>query len=169
MKNTLLTILVSAFALLLTFSANAQNTAAKDLCVVTFADGKTFYAKVQSKGGNEVHTRMLHSDAMYSFEGTTVKSSAGAYKVGHKCKKIAYYGGRINDTRKVGDYIEVVFGDGAAFFARVESIGNDAFVAKMLHSGNKYKISGEGRVLSSEGLYPAGHEVRSVMLLPRRQ
>lgn len=169
MKNKLLTILVSAFALLLTFSANAQNTAARDLCVVTFADGKTFYAKVQSKGGNEVHTRMLHSDSMYSFEGTTVKSSDGAYKAGHKCKKITYYGGRINNTRKVGDYIEVVFGDGAPFFARVESIGNDAFVAKMLHTGNKYKISGEGRVLSSEGLYPAGHEVRSVMLLPRRQ
>ena len=168
MKN-IIAILVSVFALLFSFSATAQNTAAKDLCVVTFADGKTFYAKVLSKGGNKVHTKMLHSDNMYSFEGTTVKSSGGAYKVGHKCKKIAYYGGRINDTRKVGDYIEVVFGDGAAFFARVESIGNDGFVAKMLHTGNKYKISGEGRVLSSEGLYPAGHEVRSVMLLPRRQ
>ncbi len=64
MKN-ILTILISALALLFSFSAHAQNTAANDLCVVTFGDGKTFYAKVLSKGENEVHTKMLHSDNMY--------------------------------------------------------------------------------------------------------
>ncbi len=106
---------------------------------------------------------------MYSFEGTMVKSSGGTYKVGHKCRKIAYYGGRIGDLWKAGNYIEVVFGDGAAFFAQVESIGNDGYVTKMLHSGNKYKFSGDGTVLSSEGVYPSGHKTKSVKLLTRRK
>jgi hypothetical protein len=112
---------------------------------------------------------MLHSDNMYSFEVTTVKSSGGAYKIGHKCSKIAYYGGRINDLWKVGDYIEVTFGDGAAFFAGVESMGNDGYVTRMLHSGNKYKFNGDGKVLSSEGVYPSGHKTKSVKLLTRRK
>jgi hypothetical protein len=168
MKN-IIKVIISAFALLFSFSANAQNAAVNDLCVVTFADGKTFYAKVLSKGGNEVHTKMLHSDSMYSFAGTTVKSSGGAYKVGHKCRKIAYYGGRVKDLSYVGNFIEVTFADGIPFFAQVESIGNDGFVTKMLHSGNKYKFNGDGKVLSSEGVYPVGHKTKSVMLLTRRK
>lgn len=168
MKN-IITILISAFALLCSFSANAQNTVADDLCVVTFADGKTFYARVLSKGGNEVHTKMLHSDNMYSFEGTTVKSSGGDYKIGHKCSKIAYYGGRVNELYYVGNYIEVVFGDGKAYFAEVQSIGNDGVVTKMLHSGNTYKFNGKGTVLSSTGIYKVGHKTKSIKLLPRRK
>lgn len=168
MKN-ILAILISALALLFSFSAHAQNTAANDLCVVTFGDGKTFYAKVLSKGGNEVRTNMLHSDNMYSFQGTAVTSSGGAYKVGHICKKIVFFGGRANDITPVGSYIEVVFGDGAAFFAQVESIGNDGLVTRMLHSGNKYKFNGDGKVLSSEGVYPVGHKTKSVMLLTKRK
>jgi hypothetical protein len=168
MKNRL-TILISALALLLSFSAHAQNAATNDLCVATFGDGKTFYARVLSKGGNEVHTKMLHSDNMYSFEGTTVKSSGGAYKIGHKCKKLAFYGGRSNDVTPVGSYIEVVFGDGIAYFAQVQSVGNDGLVTKMLHTGNIYKFDGNGKVLSSEGLYPAGHKTKSIMLLTKRK
>lgn len=166
MKN-LITIMV--VALLFTFSAKAQNTVADDLCVVTFADGKTFYARVLSKGGNEVYTKMLHSDSLYSFEGTTVKSSGGAYKVGHKCSKIAYYGGRVKDLYYVGNYIEVVFGDGEAFFAEVQSIGNDGVVTKMLHSGNTYKFNSKGTVLSSTGVYKVGHKTKSITLMPRRK
>lgn len=168
MKN-ILTILISALAMLFSFSAHAQNTAANDLCVVTFGDGKIFYARVLSKGGNEVHTKMLHSDNMYSFEGTTVKSSGGAYKIGHKCKKITFYGGRVNDITPVGSYIEVVFGDGVAYFAQVKSIGNDGLLTKMLHSGNKYKFNSDGKVLSSEGIYPVGHKTKSIRLLTRRK
>jgi hypothetical protein len=168
MKN-LIKVIISAFALIFSFSANAQNTVVNDLCVVTFGDGKTFYAKVSAKGGKEVHTKMLHSGSTYSFEGTTVKSSGGAYKAGHKCRKIAYYGGRVKDLSYVGNFIEVTFGDGVPFFAQVESIGNDGFVAKMLHSGNKYKFSGDGTVLSSEGVYPKGHKTRSIMLLTQRK
>jgi hypothetical protein len=168
MKN-IVKILIYAFALLFGFSANAQNTVARDLCVVTFGDGKTFYAKVQSKGGNEVHTKMLHSDSMYSFEGTTVKSSGGAYKAGHKCRRIVYYGGRVKELSYVGNFIEVTFADGIPFFAQVESIGNDGFVTKMLHSGNQYKFNGDGTVLSSTGVYKVGHKTKSIMLLTRRK
>ena len=161
--------MISAFALLFSFSANAQNTVVNDLCVVTFGDGKTFYAKVKSKSGNVVNTKMLHSNALYSFEGTTVKVSKGTYKVGHKCRKIAYYGNRVRDLSYVGNFIEVTFADGIPFFAQVESIGNDGYVTRMLHSGNQYKFSGDGTVLFSGGDYPSGHKTRSVMLLTQRK
>jgi hypothetical protein len=168
MKN-IITILLSAFALFFGFNAHAQNTAANDLCVATFGDGKTFYAKVLAKDGKQVHTKMRHSDALYSFEGTTVKSSSGAYKVGHKCRSIVYYGPRSNDLYRVGDYIEVVFGDGEAFYAKVDSIGNDGVVTTILHSGNTYKFDGKGTVISSTGIYKVGHKTKSILLLPRRK
>lgn len=163
MKNIITAVLT---ALLFSFTAKAQS--ANDLGVVTFADGKTFYAKVSSKSGNRVNTKMLHSDAAYSFEGLTVKASSGAYRVGHNCRKISYYGGRKKDLLAVGSFIEVTFGDGVPFFAQVESLGNAGVLTRMLHSGNKYKFSSTGKVLSSEGVYPVGHGTKSIMLLTKR-
>jgi len=154
--------------MLFSFEAKAQNTAKDDLCVATFGDGKTYYARVLSKSANIVNTKMLHSGSAYSFLDKTVTASTGAYKPGHKCRSIVYYGGRKNDLCHAGDFIEVTFGDGAPFFARVESVGNDGLATKMLHSGNKYKFSSDGTVLSSTGVYPAGHKTRSLMLLTRR-
>ncbi len=151
------------------FVAKAQKANAEDLCVVTFADGKTFYAKVLSMSGGIVNTTMLHSNSLYSFKDKTVTASQGAYKVGHECKKIAYYGSRINDLWYVGNFIEVTFNDGASFFAEVESMGNDGYETRMLHSGNKYKFNGDGVVMSSTGAYPAGHQTKSVMLLRPRK
>lgn len=167
--KTIAAILIAAFALLLSRPANAQNTVASDLCVATFGDGKIFYARVQSKSGNLVTAKFVHSDAVYSFEGTTVKASGGAYKAGHKCKSIAYYGDRKKDLAYAGNYIEVTFADGAAFFARVESIANDGMLVKMLHTGNKYKFNAAGTVVSSEGVYSAGAKTKSIMVLKRRK
>ncbi len=166
MKN-LLRIMIAA--MLFSVAAKAQNTSANDLCVATFGDGKTFYAKVLSKGGNGVNTKMLHSGSLYSFRGNTVTASKGAYKPGHACKKITYYGGRKKDLLYVGSFIEVTFGDNEPFFAVVESIGNDGYATKMLHSGNSYKFSQDGTVLSSTGVYKAGHKTKSTMLLTLRK
>jgi hypothetical protein len=164
--KTLIALLLTV--MLFSFEAKAQNTAKNDLCVVTFADGKTFYARVLSKSANTVNTKMLHSGSAYSFSDKTVTASKGAYKPGHKCRSIAYYGGRKNDLSYVGDFIEVTFGDGVPFFAQVESVGNDGLATRMLHSGNKYKFSSDGTVLASTGVYPAGHKTKSIMRLSRR-
>ena len=165
MKN-----IIAFFVVVMLFSLNAkaQNTIADDLCVVTFSDGKVFYSKVLSNSGNIINTKMLHSGSLYSFKGKTVTNSGGAYKVGHEINNIVCYGGRVKDLWYVGNFIEVTFADGASFFAEVESIGNDGYTTKMLHSGNKYRFNSDGTVLSSTGVYPAGHKTKSIMLLTQR-
>lgn len=122
MKNL---VLISIAIFFWGFVAKAQKVSPTDLCVVTFGDGKTFYAKVLSMSGNIANTTMLHSNSLYSFKDKTVTASQGAYKVGHECKEAIYYGGRINDLWYVGNFIEVTFADGASFFAEVEGILND--------------------------------------------
>lgn len=157
------------FAAILLFSSAAKAQVASDLCVATFGDGKTFYAKVLSKSGAIVNTKMVHSESLYSFKNNTVTASEGAYKVGHECKSIKFYGTRVNDLAYVGDFVEVTFGDGAKFFAVVESVGNDGLATKMLHSGNKYTIYSDGKVVASTGVYPVGHQTKSLMKLTRRK
>jgi hypothetical protein len=166
MKNLVLIFIAAFFC---GFAATAQKVNPTDLCVVTFADGKTFYAKVLSTSGAVVNTMMLHSNSLYSFTGKNVTASEGAYKVGHKCKTVAYYGGRVKDLWYVGDFIEVTFADGASFFAEVESMGNDGYETRMLHSGNKYKFNDKGVVVSSTGVYKAGHKTKSILLLKPRK
>ena len=157
------------FAALLLCSSVAKAQVANDLCVATFADGKTFYARVLSKSGNIVNTKMVHTGSLYSFKDKTVTASKGAYKVGHKCKSIAFYGTPVKDLAYVGDFVEVTFGDGAKYFAVVESVGNDGLATKMLHSGNKYTFYSDGKVLASTGVYPVGHQTKSLMKLNRRK
>jgi|LakMenEpi03Aug12_release.lakeMendotaPanAssembly.Ray.scaffolds.fasta_scaffold1051067_1 hypothetical protein len=163
--------IIATFVALMLFglAANAQTIFANDLCVVTFADGKTYYSKVLGKSGKIVNTKMLHSGSLYSFKGRTVTSSEGFYEAGHELNNIVCYGGRIKDLLYVGNFVEVTFGDGASYFAVVESIGNDGYATKMLHSGNKYRFNGDGTVLSSTGAYPVGHKTKSVMLLTQRK
>ena len=161
--------LVMVFAAGLLFSSVAKAQVADDLCVATFADGKTFYAKVLSTSGKIVNTKMLHTGSLYSFKDDTVTASKGAYKVGHTCKKIVFYGTRKKDLGYVGDFIEVTFGDGVPFFATIESNMNDGVETRMLHSGNKYKFNADGVVLESTGVYPVGHKTQSILVLTRRK
>ena len=154
--------------MLIGLEAKAQTIIANDICVITFADGMTYYSKVLGKSGKIVNTKMLHSGSLYSFKGRTVTSSQGFYEAGHELNNIVCYGGRTKDLLYVGNFVEVTFGDGASYFAEVESIGNDGYATKMLHSGNKYRFSNDGTVLSSTGAYPVGHKIQSVMLLTQR-
>ncbi len=142
----------------------AQAPAVADLCVVTFSDGKTFYAEVNSVNGGIVNTKMVHSGSLYSFAGKVVTASNGAYKKGHTCKRIQYYGPTNAVVVGKPNFVEVIFGDGRYFYAQVENLTPDGniYSVKMLHSGNKYKFHVNGKVLESNGAYPVGHEVEEI-------
>jgi hypothetical protein len=156
--------LLTMSVLLIGFSGKAQTPVVADLCVVTFADGKTFYAEVNSVNGGIADTKMLHSGALYSFAGKVVTASSGAYKKGHTCQKIQYYGPTTTVVVGKPPFVEVVFGDDAYFYAQVEDLSPDGTVysTKMLHSGSKYKFHVNGTVLESNGAYPVGHKVKAI-------
>ncbi len=145
----------------------AQKPEVTDLMVVTFADGKTFYAEVNSVNGGIANTTMLHSGSLYSFAGKVVTASNGAYKKGHTCKKIQYYGQSPTVVAGRPPFVEVIFGDGAFFYAQVTNLSPDGkiYSTKMLHSGNIYKFHINGMVQESNGAYPVGHQTKAIIPL----
>lgn len=154
------------------FSGKAQTAVVADLCVVTFGDGKTFYAEVLTINGGIINTKMLHSGSLYSFAGKVVTASNGAYKKGHTCQKIQYYGP--SNTVVVGKpaFVEVIFGDDAYFYAQVERLSSDGniYSTKMLHSGSKYKFNVTNEtVVESSGAYPVGHKIKTIYPLMLRK
>jgi hypothetical protein len=146
------------------FTGVAQNPEVTDLCVVTFSDGKTFYAEVNSVNGGIANTRMLHSGSLYSFAGKVVTASNGAYKKGHTCQKIQYYGQSTALGARRPPFVEVIFGDGAYFYAQVTNLSPDGniYSTKMLHTGSIYKFHINGMVLESNGAYPVGHQTKAI-------
>ncbi|TAD85836.1 MAG: hypothetical protein EAY75_10340 [Bacteroidetes bacterium] len=123
-----------------------------------------FYAEVISVNGGIVNTKMVHSGALYSFAGRVVTASSGAYKKGHTCQRVQYYGPSTTVVTGRPPFVEVIFGDGAYFYALVENLSPDGSVysTKMLHSGNKYKFNVNGTVVESSGVYPVGHKVKEI-------
>lgn len=157
-------VLLTVSALLFSCYGMAQAPVVADLCVVTFADGKTFYAEVNSVNGGIANTKMLHSGALYSFACKVVTASSGAYKIGHTCQKIQYYGPSTTVVVSKPDFVEVIFGDDAYFYAQVENLSPDGniYSTKMLHSGSKYKFHVNGTVVESSGAYPVGHKIKAI-------
>jgi hypothetical protein len=156
---------------LFTYSGKAQTPIVADMCEVTFADGKTFYAEVMSVTGGIINTRMVHSGSLYAFAGKVVTSSNGAYKKGHTCQKIQYYGPSTTVVVGKPAFVEVIFGDDAYFYAKVENLSSDGniYSTKMLHSGNKYKLHTNGTVIESSGVYPIGYKVKAIYPLIKRK
>jgi hypothetical protein len=134
--------------------------------VVTFADGKTFYAEVNSVNGGIANTTMLHSGSLYSFADKVVTASNGAYKKGHTCQEVQFYGQSPTVVAGRSPFVEVIFGDGAYFYAQVTNLSPDGkiYSTKMLHSGSIYKFN-DGKVIESNGAYSVGHKVNTIIPL----